>query len=191
MSRKALLPSIALALLALLPVTRTASAQSIVNTDLYVKSLEAAQKATEYYGAYDNEEQLERVNRIGYELAQHADFNKFPFTFGLVNAPEPNAFALPGGHIFVTRGMLDLGPDDDMLANVIGHEIAHVTKEHYLRMQRKATLMNIFSTAVLAGVVIGADRSRQPDYAPYDPRIGYDSQGGDLIQGAAAATLQP
>lgn len=190
MSRNALLPSIALALLALLPATRTASAQSIVNTELYVKSLEAAQQAVEYYGTYDDPEQLARVNRIGYELAQHSEFNKFPFTFGLVNAPEPNAFALPGGHIFVTRGMLEVGPDDDMLANILGHEIAHVTKEHYLRMQRKATLMNIFSTAILAGVVIGADQGRQSSGAPYDPRLGYDQgQGGDIVQGAAAATL--
>jgi predicted Zn-dependent protease len=192
MSRKALLPSLPLALLALLALvaaTAPAAAQSITNVDLYEKSLQAAQQAVEYYGAWDNPEQLDRVNRIGYELAQHSEFNKFPFTFGLVNAAEPNAMALPGGQIFVTRGMIETGLDDDMLANVLGHEIAHVTKEHYLRMQRKATLMNIFSTAVLAGVVIGADRSRSSgSNAPYDPRLGYDT-GGDIIQGAAAATL--
>jgi len=48
---------------------------------------------------------------------------------------EPNAFALPAGQIFITTGMLDLGLDDDMLANVLGHEIGHVINEHSIKMQ--------------------------------------------------------
>jgi predicted Zn-dependent protease len=190
MTRNRSLSIVALAFVALLALPGPAPAQTpgITNLDLYSKSLQAAHEAVEYYGRYDNPEQLARVNRIGYELAQHTGFQKFPFTFGLVNTPEPNAFALPGGQVFVTRGMLDLGLDDNMLANILGHEITHVTHEHYLKMQRRATLMNILSTALMAGVVIGADHSSKPVDAPYDPRIGYDS-GGDIIQGAAAASL--
>lgn len=190
MTRNRVLSTVTLALVALLalPPSTLAQVPGITNLDLYSKSLQAAQEAVEYYGRYDNPEQLARINRIGYELAQQAGYQKMPFTFGLVNTPEPNAFALPGGQIFVTRGMLDLGPDDNMLANVLGHEITHVTHEHYLKLQRRATLMNILSTALVAGVAIGADHSSKPVDAPYDPRIGYDT-GGDIIQGAAAASL--
>ncbi len=89
----------------------------IANPDLFEKSIKVATEAAAQYGTPDNPEDLARVNRIGYELAQQAEFQKFPFTFAIVDMPVPNAFALPAGQIFVTSGMLDLGLDDDMLAN--------------------------------------------------------------------------
>jgi predicted Zn-dependent protease len=169
---------------------RPAAAQAISNPDLFGKSLTVAAEVVEQYGRYDDAAELARVNRIGYELAQHSETQKFPITFGLIDMPMPNAFALPGGQIFITRGMLDLGLDDDMLANVLGHEIGHVTLEHYLRMKRKATLMSVLGNLLLAGVLIGAANSsdRNRDDSPYDPRVGRDS-GGDVVQGAAAASL--
>jgi predicted Zn-dependent protease len=167
------------------------AAQAVSDPDLYGKSLKVAQQAIAQYGAYDDEAARERVNRIGYELAQHAASQKFPFTFGLVDLPMPNAFALPAGQIFVTRGMLDLGLSDDMLAALLGHEIAHVTLAHYKRMRRKATLMNVLSTVLLAGVVIGAGGSRDDGgvRAPYDPRQPEPDPRGNMIQGVAAASL--
>jgi Zn-dependent protease with chaperone function len=166
-------------------------AQGIANQDLFEKSLKAATEAVAQYGSPDNSEQLARVNRIGYELAQQSEFQKFPFVFGIVEMPVPNAFALPAGQIFITTGMLDLGLDDDMLANVMGHEIGHVIKEHYLHMQRKATLMSVLGNLLVAGVLIGeanGGNRRSGAQAPYDPRVGYDN-GGDVVQGAAAASL--
>lgn len=161
----------------------------VANPDLFEKSLKVATEAAAQYGTPDNPEELARVNRIGYELAQQAEFQKFPFTFAIADMPVPNAFALPGGQIFVTSGMLELGLDDDMLANLLGHEIAHVTQEHYLKMSRKATLMNVLGNLLVAGVLLGeANSNRRQSPAPYDPRVGYDS-GGDLVQGAAAASL--
>jgi Zn-dependent protease with chaperone function len=171
---------------------RPAAAQTIADPELFEKSVHAASQAVEQYGRYDDPEAEARVNRIGYELAQHSEFQKFPFTFALVDVPVPNAFALPGGQIFVTRGMLDLGLNDDMLANLLGHEIGHVTLEHFRRMQRKATLLTVLGNVLLAGVLIGASESgggRSGPQAPYDPRVGYDSGNGDLVQGAAAASL--
>lgn len=189
MTHRRLLVSVLIVSL-LLPI-RPAAAQAISNPELFEKSLRVAAEAAVQYGVYDNQAELARVNRLGYELAQQSDFKRFPFTFAVVDMPVPNAFALPAGQIFVTRGMLDLGLDDDMLACVIGHEIAHVTQEHYLRMQRKATLMTVLGNLLLAGVIIGESNSsrRRPEVeAPYDPRVGRDP-GGDLIQGAAAASL--
>lgn len=179
-----------LAALGLGLATPPAVAQTVGDPELYGKSLKYAQHVVAQYGAYDNPPELDRVNRIGYELAQQSEYRKVPFTFALIDMPVPNAFTLPGGQIFITRGMLDLGLDDDMLASVVGHEIAHVTLEHFRRMQRKATLMTVLSNVLVAGVVIAADKGRRPAVeAPYDPRVGYEAQGGNLIQGAAAASL--
>lgn len=156
--------------------------------DLFAESVKAAQQAVEEYGAYDNPKALERVNRIAFQLLAEADFDRYPFSFGLVDMPVPNAFALPGGQIFITRGMLDLEPDDDMLANVLGHEITHVTHEHYLKMKKKATLMSIFGNALLLGVIVGAGGSRQAPNPGHDPLDTRDNSG-NIIQGAAAASM--
>ncbi len=156
--------------------------------DLFAQSVKAAQEAVEEYGAYDNPKELERVNRIAFQLLAKADFDRYPFSFGMVDMPVPNAFALPGGQIFVTRGLLDLEPDDDMLANVLGHEITHVTHEHYLKMKKKATLMSILGNALMLGVIVGAGRNREytnPGHDPLDTR----DNSGDILQGAAAASV--
>src|SRR5436305_5106926 len=173
---------------------RPAPAQfpGIADPKLFEESLKAAAEAVKQYGTRDTAADVARVNRIAYELAQQSEFQKFPFTFGIVNMPEPNAFALPAGQIFITTGMLDLGLDDDMLANVLGHEIGHVVHEHAIHMQRRQTLMTVLGNLLVAGVALGESRggSHLPSaQAPYDPRVGYADPNGNLIQGAAAASL--
>jgi Zn-dependent protease with chaperone function/outer membrane protein assembly factor BamD (BamD/ComL family) len=181
----------ALALLVALPLLPLpASGQAVSNPELYLKSLQIARQVAEHYEIYEDPEESARVNRVGYELAQQSGFTRFPFTFTLVDMPVPNAFALPGGQIFITRGMLDMGLDDDMLAAVLGHEIGHVTLEHFKRMQRKATLMTVLGNLLVAGVVVSeSNRDRDRLNTPYDPRVGYDNPGASRIQGAAAASL--
>ncbi len=78
-----------------------------------------------------------------------------------------------------------------MLANVLGHEIGHIALEHFQRMQRKATIMSVLSNVLLAGVIIGAEHgnSRPGPNTVYDPRVGYEDPRGNIIQGAAAASL--
>lgn len=182
--RRATLASI----LGLCLVARVGSAEppEIQNRELFRKSLEAAEQALEYYGPYENREEMKRVAEIGYQIARESGFRKFPFSFYLVDLPVPNAFALPGGHIFLTKGMLDLGLDDDMLAGLLGHEIGHVVKEHGLRMQRKAKLLNLVSTAVLAGVIISADSGSRGGGVP-DQYGRPNRDGGDRVEGAMAA----
>lgn len=161
--------------------------QSIAKPELFEKSQTAALQALQFYGPYDDPKELRRVNDLGYRIAQESGFEDFPFTFYLIDMPEPNAFALPGGQVFVTRGMLNLGLNDDMLAGLLGHEIGHVVLRHGTRMQRRATLLNVVSQALLAGVMIAASQSDNSNQSgprdPYPTR----SQGGDLIQGTAAA----
>ncbi len=168
-----------------------AAAQKVDNPELYEKSLEVARRALEQYGPVDDPAAARRVADIGYRVAREAGYTAFPLTFHLVDMAEPNAFALPGGQVFVTRGMLDIGLDDDMLAALLGHEVAHVVLNHHLKMQRRNTLLNVLSQALLVGVIIGADNSG-PDRtsdpgAIYDPN--YRNQGAERIEGAAATSL--
>lgn len=166
------------------------SPPAAADEEMFFKSLEAAAKALEQYGAPDDEALLARVNAIGYRVARQTGFDKYPFSFYLINLPEPNAFALPGGQIFITRGMLDIGLSDDALAALLGHEIGHVVREHGVRMQRRATLLNILSQAVLVGVMLQANRSG-PDVPAVPDPYGLErrSRGGDLVQGAYAASM--
>lgn len=164
----------------------------VADEKMMTEVLQEISEARQEYGPYDNAAQLARVNRIGFELAQHADFYRYPFTFSLLNMAEPNSMALPSGDILVTRGMIDIvGLDDDMLACVLGHEIGHVIKEHYLHKSRRATLLSVLSNLLVAGVLISSAKNppRTGVEAPYDPRYGYDPGGGNRVEGAAAASL--
>ena len=163
-----------------------AGAQEISKPELFGKSLEAAWQALEHYGAYDDSEAMRRVADIAYELAVQSDFRDFPFSFYLIDMPVPNAFALPGGQVFVTRGMLELGLTDDMLACLLGHEIAHVTRRHGTRIQKRATLLNVLSQALLVGIMVGVDD--EPEN-PYDPYGRPGNRKGSLVQGAAATGM--
>ena len=170
----------------------TAPALQIANPELFGKSVAAASEAIEHYGAWDDAAAMQRVADIGYRIAAVAGFDKYPLAFFLVDMREPNAFALPGGQVFVTRGMLDLGLDDDALAALLGHEIAHVTLEHGIKMQRRAALLNALSSAVMVGVILGARGgsdvpSDVPLYGPGPERRGTSS--AERIQGAVAASL--
>lgn len=162
------------------------------NEELYAKSLEAAAQAVEVYGSWDNPQALERIAAIGYRVARESNYTDFPISFFLADMAEPNAFALPGGQIFVTRGMIELGLNDDALAALLGHEITHVVKKHGIRLERKAMLLNILSQAVLVGVAVAADKNRQappnvPDpYGYYNTR---DRPEGNLVFGSYAASV--
>jgi Zn-dependent protease with chaperone function/tetratricopeptide (TPR) repeat protein len=177
--------------LVLVLVGQPLAAQTVSNSELFGKSLKAAQEALRQFGAYDALVEAKRVNDIGYRVVGASGFTKFPITFHLIDMLEPNAFALPGGQIFVTRGMLEMGLSDDMLACLLGHEIAHVVLEHGIKLERRATLLNILSQAALVGVLIGAEqRRRDPVNTVPDPYgVSQDNGSGNLVQGTAAAGL--
>ena len=166
-------------------------ASKIAKVDLFAKSLDAARQAHLAYGDADSQEDLERVLDIGYQLAQKSRFSDFPLTFYLVEMPIPNAFALPGGQIFVTQGMMDLGLDDDMLACLLGHEISHVTERHGTRLQKRATLVSLLGQALIIGAIAGSGKGNRT--SPTDPYSIYgirtDNSRGDVIQGTAAVSL--
>jgi len=81
----------------------------------------------------------EFVNRVGQNLVRNSDA-KVPFTFQVIDGPEVNAFALPGGYVFVYAGLLKMADEEDEFAAVLAHEIAHVAARH---MTRQATRQQI------------------------------------------------
>ncbi len=84
----------------------------------------------EFGGAYDDPKIAAYVDSIGQFLALTSERPNVKFTFTVLNSPIVNAFALPGGYIYVSRGLLTLAGDEAELAGVIAHEIGHVAARH-------------------------------------------------------------
>ena len=94
----------------------------------------------------------ELANRIGQNLARNSDA-KFPFTFKVIEGEEPNAFALPGGYVFIYTGLIKIADEEDEFAGAVAHEIAHVAARHMTRQATKSQIAN-FATIPLS-VLLG------------------------------------
>ena len=96
------------------------------------------------------------IRSVGERLVSNLDSNPYTFTFQIVDQLEPNAFALPGGHVYVSRGLVALLKNEDELAGVLGHEIIHVTQRHSAKQQNKAIVPSILAApGVLLGSTLG------------------------------------
>ncbi len=100
---------------------------------------------------YTNAQLAAYVQRVGAKLAAHSHRSNLIYRFTLLDSPDVNAFALPGGYIYITRGLLAYLNSEAELAAVLGHEIGHVTARHSVRQQSASTATGLFG-AVLAGV---------------------------------------
>ena len=92
------------------------------------------------------------VDAVGQRLAAQAPSRSYSYRFRVVDDEIPNAFALPGGHIYLSRGLLTITNDEAELANVMAHEIAHVALRHHARRQARAIGMGILT---LPGLLVG------------------------------------
>jgi predicted Zn-dependent protease len=96
------------------------------------------------------------VDRIGYSIVREVGSTPFEFKFYVIRAQDPNAFAIPGGYIFLTTGLIVLAENEQEIAGVLSHEISHVTQRHIARMIEKSKGLNIASmAAILAGMLVG------------------------------------
>lgn len=111
------------------------------------------------YARYDDPQVQAMVNRIGQELAHHSHRPNLNFTFTVLDSPEVNAFALPGGYVYITRGIMVYLNDEEQLAGVLGHEIGHVTARHSVRQQTAQTATGLIG--VLAAAATGSDAVAQ------------------------------
>ncbi|HUQ84142.1 MAG TPA: M48 family metallopeptidase [Gemmatimonadaceae bacterium] len=83
------------------------------------------------------------INVLGDSIAKLADDRRLDWQFFVVNANEVNAFAVPGGYIYVNRGLIERAQRMDQLAGVLGHEIGHVIRRHSVQQMEKAQGANV------------------------------------------------
>jgi predicted Zn-dependent protease len=153
----------------------------------FQKGLSVAMEAMKELSIVDDPEKLKRLNDIGYRVAHSAAEDMPYFSFHIVRMEEPNAFALPGGYIFVSSGMLDLDLTDDEMAALVGHEIIHVRNDHSHKMAKRQTLMNLLYQALIIGIAVGIKEGNQG----IDPITGLRdrSNKSEILQGSAAFGL--
>ena len=108
----------------------------------------------EFGGTYDNAALQRYVESIGQLLASTTERPDIEFTFTVIDSPIVNAFALPGGYVYVTRGLLALADNEAEAASVIGHEIGHVVARHSAERYSRSVLAQI--GAIGLGIATGS-----------------------------------
>lgn len=160
--------------------------------------LESVPGILQEFGAYEDAAVSSYVDTLGRELATKVERRDLPFRFTVLDSPVVNAFALPGGPVFVTRGLLAHANDQAELAGVVGHEIGHVEARHSAEQLSRGQLLGLgIGVAAIArpelqrfGQLIGAsaqllmlrysrDAEREADMlgVRYMARAGYDPMG--------------
>jgi len=178
------------------PVTGRTELMLLSDQDEVRMGQETDPQITAMYGVYDDVGLVTYVDNLGQQLAKVSHRPQLTYTFNVMDSPVINAFAVPGGYIYLTRGILAYLNSEAELAGVIGHEIGHVTARHSAQQYTKAQLAQIglglgsllsqtFSQyAGLAGQGIGLlflkfsrDNERQADSlgVEYSSKVGYDA----------------
>ncbi len=104
---------------------------------------ESAVQVEQSMGLVDDPALQAYVQDLGRRLAASSERPHLPWSFAVVDDPTPNAFALPGGYIFVTRGLMSLMGTEAQLATVLGHEIGHVTARHHVSQLTRTQLASL------------------------------------------------
>jgi len=127
-----------------------ARAAELISTDqeIAVGRRAAAQLEAEF-GLAADPARAETVTKIGTRLAAISTRPQLPWTFRVLNTSQVNAISLPGGFIYVTRGMMSFVQSPDELAFVIGHEVGHVEKRHHVALIQRDFLFTIVVSLVL------------------------------------------
>jgi len=137
---------------------------------------EESKKIEKQMGLLDHQQLTGYLEALGKRLAEQSPRQDVSYQFHLVDMKEPNAFALPGGYVYVTRGLLALVNTEDELAGVVGHEIGHVAARHSVQ---KISKQGPF--AIIFGIVSGVT-------GLISPLVGNILGGvGDLAQGLVFA----
>jgi predicted Zn-dependent protease len=124
--------------------------------DDVAEGLQVAMSLAHSIGVVDSTEWTARLNDIGYRVAAATGDEKTPYSFAVLDLDEPNALALPGGFVFVTRAMMKMDLADDELAHLLGHEISHVRQRHFERAARLNAVLSLAQAAVTMGVLMSA-----------------------------------
>lgn len=147
MKRLLLVCAIAVFVFIILPVQVTASepdpkwrqrlsagAESASDTDEELRfGREVAARILGRYPLDDNQQMQKYINLVGYTLSQYTNRPEIEFRFAVLNTDDINAYAAPGGYVFITRGALIHLQDEAELAGVLAHEIGHITGKHVVK----------------------------------------------------------
>jgi beta-barrel assembly-enhancing protease len=115
---------------------------------------EAARKVEQEQRILRDPQVTDYVDGVGQRLASRSKRSNIRYTFKVVDSPEINAFALPGGFIYVNRGLIEAADNESEVAGVLGHEIGHVAGRHSAEQMKKAGIANL-GLGVLGAVLGG------------------------------------
>lgn len=148
--RRRFLPAVAA--LVLLPAAAGAISLVSVNDEIAI-GREAQQQISREMPQVADGTVTAYVERIGRQLAVRANGPKYPYTFDVANYREVNAFALPGGPVWIHRGAIDVSENEAQLAGVLAHEVAHIAQRHAADQLTKSVVAN-FGLGLL-GALLG------------------------------------
>ena len=135
------------------PVTGQTERTAMDEASEMTEGAKAHKDVLKEYGAVDDPKLQAYVAELGQRLAAQSHRPSLPWTFTVLDSPEINAFALPGGYVYVTRGIMAYLENEAELAGVMGHEIGHVTARH---AAQRATRQQNAGIGVIAATVLGA-----------------------------------
>ncbi|MCB1835238.1 MAG: M48 family metalloprotease [Geminicoccaceae bacterium] len=157
-----------------------------IDDDIRLGQEEHPKILQQYGGAYDDPELAAYIDRIGQRLKSVSEYADIPFTFTLLDSEVVNAFALPGGYVYVSRGLLALAEDEAEVAGVIGHEIGHVTSRHGAERQTATMLGGVLGVlGTIGGAVLAGDAGAQ-----LGQQLGQVAIGGGLAQYSQSQEFQ-
>lgn len=117
---------------------------------------------TAYFGLYEDQRLQQFINEKGKQMAAISHRPDLPYTFKIVDSPVVNAFAVPGGYVYFTRGIMAHFNNEAEFAGVLGHEIGHVTARHSAKQYSNAMLGQI---GLVAGALISPEFAQFADVA--------------------------
>ncbi|WP_137886267.1 M48 family metalloprotease [Pseudomonas sp. 2FE] len=115
-----------------------------------------SQEIAKQYPRYADEKLQAYVQQVGERVAQHSHRSNLSYRFTVIDSPDINAFALPGGYIYIHRGLLAYLSSEAELAAVLGHEVGHVTARHSVQQQSQSQAWGLLGQAVAIGTGVGA-----------------------------------
>jgi predicted Zn-dependent protease len=148
--------AIALGGCAINPVTQRREVVFVSEEQEVEAGAEAAEQVAGEMGIVDDARLTGYVAAVGRRVVAQAPESALTYRFAIVDLDEPNAFALPGGYVYVSRGLLAIANSEDELANVIAHEVVHVAGRHHAQRHARVAGVGLLALpGLLAGALIG------------------------------------